>query len=133
MIEDVGAMERAGTWTHQKPTVGDIAEVFMSKSGYFHHPHQLFPKVVDGSEMQKWLKGGEEAPAESDVWGDKKPSFKNLIEILDSKKRKVTSHKRKQKNEADVKGKGKEKAKPKKAGEGSKKKAGSRKSHQNDD
>src|SRR5882762_7771032 len=126
MIEDVGAMERAGTWTHQKPTVGDIAEVFMSKSGYFHRPHQLFPKVVDGSEMQKWLKGGEEAPAESDVWGDKKPSFKNLKEILDSKKRKVTSHKRKQKNEADVKGKGKEKAKAKKAGEGSKK-AGSRK------
>ena len=134
MIEDVGAMERAGTWTHQKPTVGDIAEVFMSKSGYFHRPHQLFPKVVDGSEMQKWLKGGEEAPAESDVWGDKKPSFKNLIEILDGKKKKVTSHKRKQKDEAVVvKGKGKEKAKPKKAGEGSKKKAGSKRSHQNDD
>src|SRR5882762_461671 len=126
MIEDVGAMERGGTWTHQKPTVGDIAEVFMSKSGYFHCPHQLFPKIVDGSEMKKWLEGGEEAPAESDVWGDKKPSFKNLKEILDSKKRKVTSHKRKQKNEADVKGKGKEKAKAKKAGEGSKK-AGSRK------
>jgi len=42
----------------------------MSKSGYFHCPHQLFPKVVDGSEMQKWLEGGEEAPTESDVWGD---------------------------------------------------------------
>jgi len=70
MIEDVGVMERGGTWTHQKPTVGDIAEVFMSKSGYFHRPHQLFPKVVDGSEMQKWLEGGEEAPAESNVWGD---------------------------------------------------------------
>src|SRR5258705_55177 len=98
MIEDVGVMERGGTWTHQKPTVGDIAEVFMSKSGYIHRPHQLFPKVVDGSEMQKWLKGGEEAPAESDVWGDKKPSFKNLNEILDGKKKKVTSHKRKQKD-----------------------------------
>ena len=133
MIDDVGAMERAGTWTHQKPTVGDIAEVFMSKSGYFHRPHQLFPKIVDGSKMQQWLEGGEEAPAESDVWGDKRPSFKNLLEIL--KKKKETSHKRKQKNEAVVvvKEKGKEKAKAKKAGEGSKKKAGSRKSHQNDD
>jgi hypothetical protein len=133
MIEDVGTMERAATWTHQKPTVGDIAEVFMSKSGYFHRPHQLFPKVVDGSEMQKWLEDGEEAPAQSDVWGDKKPSFKNLLEILDSKKKKVTSHKRKQKNEAVVvKGKGQEKAKAKKAEKGSKK-AGSKKSHQNDD
>ena len=84
--------------------------------------------------MQKWLEGGEDAPAESDVWGDKKPSFKNLEEILDSKKKKVTSHQRKHKNVVVVvQGKGKEKAKAKKAGEGSKKKAGSKKSHQNDD
>jgi len=145
MIDDVGAMERGGTWTHQKPTVQDIAEVFMSKSGYFNRPCQLFPKVVHGSEMEKWLEGGEEAPAEIDVWGDKKPSFKSLKEILDfhassDKKKKVTKGKRKQKNEPAsnseeviVKGKGKEKAKPKKAGEGSKKRGGSRKSHQNDD
>ena len=134
MIEDVGAMERAGTWTHQKPTVGDIAEVFMCRSGYFHRPNQLFPQVKEGSQMEKWLEGGEEAPEESVVWGDKKPSFKSLKEILDSKKKKATSHKRKQKNEdVVVKGKGKEKANAKKAGEGSKKKAGSRKSHQNDD
>ena len=103
------------------------------------------PKVVHGSEMEKWLEGGEEAPAEIDVWGDKKPSFKSLKEILDfhassDKKKKVTKGKRKQKNEPAsnseeviVKGKGKEKAKPKKAGEGSKKRGGSRKSHQNDD
>jgi hypothetical protein len=134
MIEDVGVMERAATWTHEKPTVEDIAKVFMSPSGYFHRPSKLFPKVADGSEMQKWLEGEKDAPAESDVWGDKNPSFKNLEEILDGKKKKVTSHKRKQKNEVVVvQGKGKEKAKAKKAGEGSKKKAGSKKSHQNDD
>ena len=130
MIQEVGAMERAATWTHQKPTVEDIAKVFMSPSGYFHRPSKLFPKVVDGSQMQRWLEGGEDAPAESDVWGDKNPSFKNLEEILDGKK-KVTSHKRKQKDVVVVQGKGKEKAK--KAGEGSKKKAGSKKFHQNDD
>ena len=134
MIEDVNVMERGGTWTHQKPTVGDIAEVFMSRSGYFHRPNQLFPQVKEGSQMEKWLEGGEEAPEESVVWGDKKPSFKSLKEILDSKKKKATSHKRKQKNEdVVVKGKGKEKANAKKAGEGSKKKASSKKSHQNDD
>ena len=54
--------------------------------------------------------------------------------FLTGKKKKVTNHKRKQKNEeVVVKGKGKGKAKAKKAGEGSKKKAGSKKSHQNDD
>ena len=108
----------------------------MSKSGYFHRPSQLFPKVVEGSEMEKWLEGGEDAPEDSDVWGGKKPSFKNLKEILDGKKKKVTNHKRKQKNEEVVvegKGKEKEKAKAKKAEEGSKKKAGSKKSHQKDD
>ena len=134
IIEDVGDMERAATWKHQKPTVEDIAMVFMSPSGYFHRPNKLFPRVVDGSDMQKWLEGGEDAPAQSDVWGDKKPSFKSLEEILDSKKKKVTSHKRKQKNDdVVVQVKGKEKAKAKKAGEGSKKKAGPKKSHQNDD
>ena len=127
-------MERAATWTHEKPTVGDIAKIFMSPSGYFHRPSQLFPKVAEGSEMMKWLEGGKGAPAESDVWGDQKPTFKNLKDILDGKKKKkVTTHKRKQKNEeVVVEGKSKEKAKAKKA-EGSKKKAASKKSHQNDD
>ena len=60
----------------------------MSKSGYFHRLSQLFPKVVEGSEMEKWLEGGEDAPEDSDVWGDKKPSFKNLKEILGGKKKK---------------------------------------------
>src|SRR6202050_2921169 len=78
MILDVGAMERAATWTHQKPTVGDIAEVFMSKSGYFHRLSQLFPKGVDGSEMEKWLEGGEDAPEDSDVWGGKKTHFRTF-------------------------------------------------------
>ena len=69
-------------------------------------------------------------------WNSTCPSLpvKNLKEILDGKKKKVTNHKRKQKNEeVVVEGKGKEKAKAKKAEEGSKKKAGSKKSHQKDD
>jgi hypothetical protein len=135
IIVDVGAMERTATWTHgQLPTVGDIAQVFMSQSGYFHHHGKLFPKVVNGSDLEKWLQGGEEAPEQSSVWGDKNPSFKNLEEILGSKKKKVTNHKRKQKNDVVVEGKGKEKAKDKKQ-EGSKRKAGTstRKSRQNAD
>ena len=93
----------------------------------------MFPKVVDGSEIKKWLEGGEETPAESDVWDDKKPPFNHLLEILDGKKKRVTNHKMKQKNEVVVEGKGKEKAKVKKAGEGCKKKVGFKKYHKNDD
>jgi hypothetical protein len=140
MIDDVQIMERAGTWTYPtKPTVQDIAEVFMSRSGYFNRPRLLFPKVeLELPDMMKWLEGGEDAPAQSVVWGDKEPSFKNLKEILESqtsgKKKKVTRERKKQpsKSEVVVKGKGKEKDKAKKAGESSKGKAGSKKSHHDD-
>ena len=141
MILDVGAMERAATWTHQKPTVGDIAEVFMSRSGYFNCPHLLFPKVeLALPEMKKCLEGGEDAPEQNVVWGDKQPTFKNLKEILDfhtsGKKKKVTRERKQQPSKSEVvvvKGKDKGKDKAKKAGENSKVKAGSKKSRQDVD
>ena len=113
----------------------------MSRSGYFNRPRLLFPKVeLALPEMKKWLNGGEDAPAQNVVWGDKLPSFKNLKEILDfhtsGKKKKVTREKGKQqpsKSEVVVKGKDKKKDKAKKAGESSKGKAGPKKSHQNVD
>jgi hypothetical protein len=140
MIQDVSDMERAGNWTYPKPTVQDIAEVFMSRSGYFNRPRNLFPKVeLALPEMKKWLEGGEDAPEQNVVWGDKEPSFKNLKDILDfhtsAKKKKVTREKGKQqssKAEVVVKGKDKNKGKAKKAGESSKK-AASKKSRQNVD
>ena len=134
-------MERGGTWTHPtKPTVQDIQEVFMSRSGYFNHPCLLFPKVeLALPEMKKWLEGGEDAPEQNVVWGDKQPTFKNLKEILDfhtsGKKKKVTRERKQQpsKSEVVVKGKDKGKDKAKKAGESSKVKAGSKKSRQDVD
>jgi thiamine pyrophosphate-dependent acetolactate synthase large subunit-like protein len=94
--------------------------------------------------MQEWLKNEDDAPAEAEVWGDKKPSFKNLSDMLDHyespAKKKVAKEKRKQQVEPSshseeevVKGKGKGKAKAKKARVGSKRKAGPSKSRQNDD
>ena len=44
MSEKVTQMELAGTWTHKKPTLEDIVKVYMSRSGYFNHPKQFFPK-----------------------------------------------------------------------------------------
>jgi len=144
MIEDVGAMERGGTWTHQKPTVQDIVEIYMSRSGYFHRPGKFFPRVSVIPGMEGWLKNEEGALSKKEVWGDKEPSYKNLSDMLDlyespGKKKKVTKGKKKQvepsshSEEEVVKGKGKGKAKSKKAGGGGKKKAGPSKSRQNDD
>ena len=134
MIEDVNAMERAAAWTHAKPTVEDIARVFMSRSGYFNRPRQLFPRVKHVPEMLKWLEGGEDAPEESDVWGDKKPSFKHLKEILDFHAPETGKGKGKGKAKAQAGGGSKKKAGPtnKKAGP-SNKKAGPSNSRQNDD
>ena len=137
-------MEVARTWTHKKPTVTDIAKIYMSRSGYFNRPHKFFPKVHLLPGMEEWLEKKDDAPTKEEVWGDKQPSYQNLSDMLDllespDKKKKETKHKRKQKveptpdsEEEVVKGKGKGKAKAK-AGGGSKKKAGPSKSRQNDD
>ncbi|KIM75438.1 hypothetical protein PILCRDRAFT_13523 [Piloderma croceum F 1598] len=143
-------MERSATWTHKKPTVQDIVGIYMSRSGYFNRSHKLFPKlsVTPGvsviPEMLEWLEGKEDAPTQEAVWGDKKPSFAVLSDMLDllegKKKKKVTKGKGKKQVELSshseeevVKGKGKGKAKAKKAKGGSKKTSGPSKSRQNDD
>jgi hypothetical protein len=152
VAKQVTQMELAGTWTHKKPTLQDIVGVFMSRSGYFNCPKQYFPRVHIVPQMKKWLENedGDDDDDLSDtaVWGDKRPSYKALGEILDlhdpsgSKKKKEKVIKGKKQmiespphSEEDVvkeKGKGKAKAKAKKAGGGSKKKAGSSKSRQDD-
>jgi len=58
-------MEVARTWTHKKPTLEDIVEVFMSRSGYFNRPHKLFPKLHVIPDMKKWLENGDDAPADA--------------------------------------------------------------------
>ena len=144
VIEGVNQMELAKTWTWKKPTVQDIVEIYMSRSGYFNRPHKFFPRVNLIPGMQEWLENEDGAPEKAEVWGDKKPSFKNLSDMLDLHeslgKKKVTKGKGKRQVEPSshseeevVKGKGKGKAKAKKAGGGSKKKAGPSKSRQNDD
>jgi hypothetical protein len=151
MAERVTQMELAGTWTHKKPTLEDIVRVYMSRSGYFNRPKQHFPRVHKVPEMKRWLENEPGGPSDADVWGNKKPSYKVLEEILDlhdpsgSKKKKekkvVTKGKKKQiiesppHSEEEVvkkKGKGKGKAKAKTVVEG-KKKAGPKKSRQDDD
>jgi hypothetical protein len=139
-------MELAETWTHTKPTLQDIVKVYMSRSGYFNRPKQFFPRVHHVPEIKKWLENKVDGPSEEEAWGDKKPTYNNLEEILDlhdpsGAKRKVKGSKGKKRKiespphseEEDVKDKRKGKAKAKKAGEGSKKKAGSSKSRRDDD
>jgi hypothetical protein len=91
--------------------------------------------------MLEWLEGKEDAPTQKAVWGNKKPSFAVLSDMLEGKKKKkVTKGKGKKQVELSshseeevVKGKGKGKAKAKKARGGSKKTSGPSKSRQDDD
>jgi len=150
IVERLGQMEVAATWTHQKPVLEDIVEVFMSKSGYHNRPRQFFPYISVIPGMKDWLANEEDAPTTEEVWGDKKPSYTSLEEILDQyngssgkkgkKGKKGNKGKKKQQDapsihsseeEVVVKGKGKGKAKM--AGGGSKKKkAGSSKSRRDE-
>jgi hypothetical protein len=148
MAERVTQMELGGTWTHKKPTLEDIVKVYMSRSGYFNRPKQHFPRVHMVPEMKRWLENAKDGPSDVDVWGDNKPSYKILEEILDlhdpsgskkKKEKKVTKGKKKQiiespphSEEEVVKRKEKGKAKAKTA-VGGKKKAGPKKSRQADD
>jgi hypothetical protein len=146
MVQKVTLMELAETWTHKKPTLQDIVKVYMSRSGYFNRPKQYFPRIHHVPEIRKWLENKAGGPSEEEAWGDKKPTYKNLEEILDlhdpagakkkvkeakGKKRKIESPPHSE--EEDVKAKRKGKAKAKKAEEGNKKKAGSSKSRRDDD
>jgi hypothetical protein len=145
VVERLGQMELAATWTHKKPVLEDIVQVFMSKSGYHNRPLQFFPYISVVPGMKEWLANKEGAPATTDVWGDKKPSYTSLEELIDQyngssgkkgkRGKKGNKGKKKQQDapsihsseeEVVVKGKGKGKAKM--AGSGSKKKAGSSKS-----
>jgi len=45
VILGVGAMERSATWYPKKPTVQEIVEIYMSRSGYFNRSHKFFPRV----------------------------------------------------------------------------------------
>jgi hypothetical protein len=83
VVERLGQMELAATWTHKKPVLEDIVQVFMSKSGYFNCSHQFFPHISVILGMKDWLANKEGAPATAEVWGDKKPSYTSLEEILD--------------------------------------------------
>jgi hypothetical protein len=132
MVRDVAQLESDAQWNHKKPTLQDIVEVFMSRSGYFNRPKQFFPRVHHFPAMKKWLENEDKDLSDTEAWGDKKPSYKNLEEILDhhdpsgskKKKEKVTKGKKKQRVESPShseeeivkeKGKGKAKSKAKKA------------------
>jgi len=54
-------MELAATWTHKKPILEDIVQIFMSKSGYFNRPQKPFPKVSVIPGMKEWLENEEDA------------------------------------------------------------------------
>ena len=148
-VGKLSEMEKAGTWTYdKKPTHEDIVQVFMSRSGYHNHLKRFFPKVDLIPGMREWLMNEEDAPADAEVWGDKRPSYtslKDLLDLYDTSERKKKGKKAKRgKGEQQIdsassdevvegKGKGKAKAKPKTTKKGSSKKASSSKSRQDDD
>jgi hypothetical protein len=152
VVAKLSGMEKGGTWPyHRKPSHDDIIEVFMSRSGYRNRPKRFFPKVDLIPGMKQWLMNEGDAAPDAEVWGEKRPSYTSLEELLEvfdpssgSKKKGKKAKRGKREEQIDsassdevVKGKGKGKAQPKpkvKAAKrgSSKKNGGSSKSRQDD-
>lgn len=119
-------------WTQKQPTVEEVAGLFASKSTYWSHS-DAFAEVPNFPRLEKWLLNEEDAPADSVLWGAKRPSYKKLDELvkLKEKKEKTKGKKGKKKQQeyssghsseeiTDKKGKGKKRADGDKKGSSSK-------------
>jgi hypothetical protein len=67
-VHKLGQMVKDGQWPGRKPSETEVVELFVSKSMWYSHFKKLFSKVPRYPQMQKWLKGGEDAPEEYELW-----------------------------------------------------------------
>ena len=99
-------MAAAGTWSQKIPANDEIIEVFCSKSNYLKYYRKTFTRIPNDSPIQKWLQGGSDAPSDYDVWGGRKQTFDNLLEILDD----LSTTKKKSDGKKEGKDKGEKKS-----------------------
>jgi hypothetical protein len=89
-IQTLASMVTAGKWSGRRPSETELVELFASKSMWHSHFKKLFSRVPQYPQMQKWLKGEEDAPDDYDIWGVEKTNytFKDLSTWLEEKERK---------------------------------------------
>ncbi len=61
-----------------------LIELCISKTMWHSHVHKYFKNIADYPQMQIWLEGGDDAPADLDLWGFAKTaySFNDLAAYL---------------------------------------------------
>lgn len=83
LMADVKQRVAAGIWPLEgSPDLGEMVEVFVSKSTWYTHHVKLFPKCESNPLLLKWLKCEADASETKEVWGGKTPSFKSLEALL---------------------------------------------------
>ena len=66
---------KSGEWKGRKPAEIDIIDKVVSKSMWYSHHRKLFSKIAQYPDMQKWLRGDDDAPPSYDIWGEEKGSY----------------------------------------------------------
>ena len=95
-------MVKNGEWPGKKPTESDVIDMVVSRSMWYSHYKKLSLKISQYPDMLEWLKGGDEAPSDYEIWGEDKGTFmfRDLVSWLEEKETRMK-----------WKGKGKGKAK----------------------
>jgi hypothetical protein len=67
-------MVKDGTWVGKKPTMGDVKDIFASRS-YFSSHYKKFAKVTDYPDLVDWLDNKEGKLSDEEVWGISKTTY----------------------------------------------------------
>jgi hypothetical protein len=67
-------MVAEGIWVGKKPTMGDVKDIFASRS-YFSSHYQKFAQVTDYPDLVEWLDDKEDKLPDEEVWGISKPTY----------------------------------------------------------
>lgn len=104
-LVDIPALRLAGNWPFPNFTRHQLIEIFVSKTTWYEH-FKHFARVEEGTALEMWLIGGDDAPSGFQAFGCEKEiySWSDLCKALDEEGDVVAERKHK-------KGKGKGKAK----------------------
>jgi hypothetical protein len=80
-----------GAWNIRRPTETEIVELFVGKTTWHNKLKKYFSKLPKYPAMLEWMKEGEEALPDVEIWGEEKSSYSwlDLQKWMDAKDKEV--------------------------------------------
>ncbi|KAG6824605.1 hypothetical protein H0H92_006367 [Tricholoma furcatifolium] len=76
-----------GNWPNEMPSDETIKSIFFGVSTYARYYRKVFAQVTAYEDIVAWLRSDPDAPETTEIWGDKKQTAYNLMEIIDERKK----------------------------------------------